>query len=123
MKFRTITDQEKLDFYKQHDGGGPELYKMVDQANPDGRPYTQEEWEDLILKHRVHPDAITYDTSWVGNRRAEYPNEDEQLDTIWKALRAIRDGGTSLGAEAEAMLDEMVRIKTAHPKPEGFPTT
>ena len=122
MKFRTITDQEKLDFYRQHDGGGPELYRWFDQENPDGRHYTQEEWEDLILKHRPHPDAITYDTSWVGNRRAEYPNEDEQLDAIWKALRAIRDGGTSLGAEAEAMLDEMVRIKTAHPKPEGFPT-
>ncbi|AFB15317.1 hypothetical protein RW01021201_038 [Synechococcus phage S-RIM8] len=122
MKYREITDQEKLDFYRERDGGGPELYQAVTIDAPDGRPYTQEEWEDMILNHRVHPDAVTYDMSYVGKRREQYPNEDEQADTMWKIFKHMRENGISLGADGDAMLDGIIATKAAFPRDPNMPS-
>lgn len=45
-------------------------------------------------------------------RLAEYPTIGDQLDALWKALGPILEH-----PEAEAMLNKIMEVKSAHPKP------
>ena len=111
---RSITKEEKLNFY-WNSGDRPENYKHI---NSDGteRPYTREEWEDLIWEHRRHPDLYDTDLSYIGKRREQYPDETEQIDSIWKILSHLRENGLDLGPES-SMLDTIIAVKQNIPKP------
>jgi hypothetical protein len=45
-----------------------------------------------------------------------YPEITEQLDGIYKSLKAIKDSGTSLGDEGDAYLDAITAVKEGSPK-------
>ncbi|AMO43119.1 hypothetical protein R1080702_110 [Cyanophage S-RIM32] len=116
-KLREITNEEKLNFY-WNIGDRPENYTHV---NSDGteRQYTREEWEDVILEFRKHPDLYDKDLSYIGKRREQYPDEVEQIDSIWKILSYMRDNGVDLGPEGD-MLDTILSVKASIPKPSGL---
>jgi len=58
----------------------------------------------------VHPHEYT--------RTQSYPAHNEQLDSIYKALKSIKDGdnGIELGDEADGYLDNITAIKEGAPK-------
>lgn len=45
-----------------------------------------------------------------------YPEVGEQLDGIYKSLKAIKDSGVDIGTEGSAYVDEITTIKTENPK-------
>ena len=57
-------------------------------------------------------------TAYRGKRAAEYPVIGDQLDAIWKELNARRINGENLVQDADDMLDAVLAVKRAHPKPE-----
>ena len=70
-------------------------------------------------------DAAAVDRIQARARRAErYAREmplGDQLDAVLKTLVALRDGGTTLSAEMEALIDCWQGIKTDYPKPDLMP--
>ena len=56
----------------------------------------------------------------VGRYAQEMPIGD-QLDAVLKTLVALRDGGTALPAETEALIARWQGIKADHPKPDLLP--
>jgi hypothetical protein len=45
-----------------------------------------------------------------------YPGLDEQLDGVYKSLKAIADSGVSLGTEGDAYIASITAVKEANPK-------
>lgn len=45
-----------------------------------------------------------------------YPEVGDQLDGIYKSLKAIKDSGVDIGTEGSAYVDEITTIKTENPK-------
>ena len=70
-------------------------------------------------------DALAVDRVEARRLRAErYAREmpiGDQLDAVLKTLTALRDGGTTLPAEMEAVIACWQGIKADHPKPELLP--
>ena len=116
-QLRNISNAEKLAYYFQK-GDRPELYTHVESDGTE-RPYTREEWEDLILNHRRHPDIDEVDLSYIGKRREQYPDETEQLDTIWKILKHLKENGVDLGPHG-SMVDDIFGVKDRFRKPSGL---
>ena len=85
---RTVTDAEKIQYYVDQ-GHSPSQHIHI---NSDGtkREWTQEEWEDHILEHMPHPDIHNVDLSYIGKRRELYPDQDEQLDALWKMAKHLK---------------------------------
>ena len=118
---REISDEEKLAWWRENIGG-PESYEHV---SADGlgntlekRTWTEEEWATFVLKHGHHPDQYTYDLSYIANRRAEYPDETDQMAVIWGIIDKIAESGVDIGQEGKDMLQLFKDIKTKYPKPE-----
>lgn len=114
-ELRPITREEKIKFYR--DLG----YSETDQTHieSDGvtsRPWTAEEFEESVWLFWLHPDEHGKDLSYVGRRREAYPNEVEQLDTLWKMVNHLISRGVDVGPEAQAMAEQIKRIKTSIPK-------
>lgn len=116
-ELRKVSKEEKRAYY-WNQGDRPENYTHV---NPDGstRPWTREEWEDMIDDHRRHPDLHKVDLSYIGKRREQYPDETEQIDSIWKILSHLKENGTDLGPEG-VMLDKIMSVKASIRKPAGL---
>ena len=57
-------------------------------------------------------------TAYRGERAVEYPVIGDQLDAVWKELSARRINGENLVQDADDMLDAVLAVKLAHPKPE-----
>ena len=70
-------------------------------------------------------DALAVDRAEARRLRAErYAREmpvGDQLDAVLKTLTALRDGGTTLPAEMEALIACWQGIKADHPKPDLLP--
>ena len=113
-ELRNVSKAEKLAYYYQQ-GDRPENYTHVESDGTE-RPYTMEEWEDVILNHRRHPDLDKVDLSYIGKRREQYPDETEQLDSIWKILSHLKENGVDLGPEGD-MADTIRGIKERIKKP------
>ena len=45
-----------------------------------------------------------------------YPNPNDQLDNIYKALKTLKDSGIDLGVEGNAYVDSITDIKETYPK-------
>jgi len=45
-----------------------------------------------------------------------YPDLTEQLDGVYKSLKAIKDSGVDLGTEGNAYIDSITAVKEANPK-------
>lgn len=45
-----------------------------------------------------------------------YPDLAEQLDGVYKSLKAIKDSGVDLGTEGNAYVDSITAVKEASPK-------
>src|SRR6056300_1482256 len=45
-----------------------------------------------------------------------YPELGEQLDGVYKSLKAIKDSGVDLGTEGNAYVDSITAVKEASPK-------
>ena len=116
-QLRPISREEKINFY-WNQGDRPENYVHI-EGNGEERPYTREEWEDMIWEHKRHKHIINVDLSYIGKRREQYPYESEQIDAIWKILSYMRDNGVDLGPEG-SMLDDIMSVKASIPKPSGL---
>ena len=70
-------------------------------------------------------DALAVDRVEARRLRAErYAREmpvGDQLDVVLKTLDSMREGGTALPAETEALIERWLAIKADHPKPELLP--
>ena len=70
-------------------------------------------------------DALAVDRAEARGLRAErYAREmpiGDQLDAVLKTLDSLREGGTALPAETEALIERWLAIKRDHPKPELLP--
>lgn len=115
------TDEQKLAFYREQ-GITPESmihsdYDVETQEDVD-RPFTEEEWEDVILNFYPHPCEYQADLSYRGKRREEYPLEEDQLNALWSGLRAVRAAGIDIGDTASDMLNTFDKIKQKYPKPD-----
>ena len=62
---REVSKEEWLAHYRNK-GDRPEDYIHV-EADGTERPWTEEEWEDMILEHRRHPDLDGKDQVKVKN--------------------------------------------------------
>ncbi len=73
----------------------------------------------------VRLDALAVDRADARRLRAErYAREmpvGDQLDAVLKTLDSLREGGTALPAETEALIERWLAIKSDHPKPELLP--
>ena len=73
----------------------------------------------------VRLDALAVDRADARRLRAErYAREmpiGDQLDAVLKTLDSLREGGTALPAETEALIERWLAIKADHPKPELLP--
>jgi len=116
-ELRNISKAEKLAYYFQK-GDRPENYTHV-EGNGTERVFTMEEWEDVIMNHRRHPDLDAVDLSYIGKRREEYPDETEQLDSIWKILIHLKNNNIDLGPSGN-MVDTIRGIKERIKKPNGL---
>ena len=71
-------------------------------------------------------DALAVDRAEARRLRAErYAREmpiGDQLDAVLKTLDSLRESGTALPAETEALIERWLAIKADHPKPELLPT-
>ena len=112
---RTVTDAEKIQFYI---GQGHSASQHIHiEADGTKREWTQDEWEDHILEHMPHPDFYIVYLSYIGKRRELYPDQDEQLDALWKMVKHLKDNGTDIGTDAQAILDTISTAKLQYPKP------
>ncbi len=104
--------EEGKDFVLQDDGKGPRIkvwrYKNTPQP-------TQTELEAAYQQY-LQKKALT---EYREKRATEYPHLGDQLDAIWKALKAmgltsdpLKDGNTP-----EGMLARIEAIKQKYPKP------
>ncbi len=50
-------------------------------------------------------------------RRRSYPSSENQLDSIIKSLKKIKEGGVDIGKEGEDLISEVDSIKKKYPKP------
>lgn len=73
------------------------------------RPLSDEERAVIALERLQNSDYIT-------KRVQEYPPISDQIDVLWKALGAFRAAGNPIEDEANAMLTEILAIKSRHPK-------
>jgi hypothetical protein len=64
-----------------------------------------------------HPDIYNVDLSYIGKRRELYPDQDEQLDALWKMVKYLKDNGTDIGTDAQSILDKISAAKLQYPKP------
>lgn len=60
---------------------------------------------------------IEYRRDYAQARSSEYPRLEDQIDTIWKALAALKAKGTKLDPDADAMLRKITDVKAKYPKP------
>jgi hypothetical protein len=51
------------------------------------------------------------------SRRAAMPAGGDQFDAIWKQFEQDRAAGKTLAPEADAMLEDVLTVTRAHPKP------
>ena len=64
-----------------------------------------------VVKHVPHvPD-------YAELRQGAYPFMGDQLDAIWKISKALKDADIDIGVDGEAMLTQILAVKTTHPKP------
>ena len=112
---RTVADSEKIAFYKAR-GHSPSDHTHI-ESDGTSRVWTEAEWEDHIIEHMPHPDVYNIDLSYIGKRREEYPSEEEQLDAFYKSLKYMKDRGTDLGPDGEAMILKIAPVKEKYPKP------
>ena len=79
---------------------------------------TQPAIDDPI--HNSHKGNIIKGTEWIKahtvSRSGAYPDVDDQLDGIYKALKAISASGISLGADADAYIASVDKVKVDFPK-------
>lgn len=87
---------------------------------------TEEQWQEFLV-NEIEPSEFAK----VNQEAAEmlgvayvepywkmriYPELGEQLDGIYKSLKAIKDSGVSIGADGEEYVDSITAIKTEFPK-------
>lgn len=88
---------------------------------------TAEDWEKfLITEPEVeflcrHDKAacvvagVVYEAPYVQSRTIRYPPQTDQLDNIYKALKAIKESGIDLGEKGNAYVNEITTIKETYP--------
>lgn len=87
---------------------------------------TEEQWQEFLETEiepsefaKLSPEAadmlgLEYVTPhWISR---VYPDVGEQLDGIYKSLKAIKDSGVSIGTDGEEYVDSITAIKTEFPK-------
>lgn len=87
---------------------------------------TEEDWDKYLLTElavedfcRVSPEAceiagVEFQEPYEKARI--YPSVSEQLDSIYKALKTLKDAGTDLGEVGSIYVDAITLIKETHPK-------
>jgi hypothetical protein len=77
---------------------------------------TEEEFDELIA-NSLEIEEREADNSYALNRISEYPSIEEQMDTIYKGFKAIKDSGViDLGVEVNEMIDRITAVKEKYPK-------
>ena len=89
---------------------------------------TAEDWEKFLITEpevavlcRHDKDACAlvgtvYEPPYEQSRSAHYPDITEQLDSVYKSLKAIKDSGIDLGEIGNAYVNEITAIKENYPK-------
>ena len=87
---------------------------------------TEEVWEEFLVTE-IDPDEFKRLSAEAAEILGEeyvqpytetrmYPGLDEQLDGVYKSLKAIADSGVSLGTEGDAYIASITAVKEANPK-------
>lgn len=113
--------QKKIDGYydalsnEQRDTRLQELSQ--EDAAFDGKygaqPLTKEEQAQQTADKIAH-DEYVRTQKYADDRAAAYPSVGEQLDALWKAIKA---SGVKLPADAQAVFDKVEAVKTQFPAP------
>ena len=86
----------------------------------------EEQWEEF-LENEIDPNEFKRLSAEAAEILGEdyvqpytetriYPGLDEQLDGVYKSLKAIKDSGVDLGTEGNAYVDSITAVKEASPK-------
>jgi len=86
----------------------------------------EEQWEEF-LENEIDPNEFKRLSAQAAEILGEeyvqpytqtrmYPDLDEQLDGVYKSLKAIKDSGVDLGAEGDAYIASITEVKEANPK-------
>ena len=70
------------------------------------------DWDNQSISIKAVPEPAD---AYKEKRRAEYPDIGDQLDAIWKHLQSRKAGGVPLDIEADAMLSEIMSVKSKYP--------
>lgn len=63
--------------------------------------------------------AASFDFPTYAQKRAlEYPAIGDQLDSLMKCIKKLKDDGVAIGPEAEAWIAACEAVKEKYPKPE-----
>jgi hypothetical protein len=97
---------------------GSQEVRQVTKAEFTAWVNTQPAIDDPV--HNSHKGNIVKGTEWVKeytvSRVGEYPDVKDQLDGIYKALKAISASGISFGADADAYIASVDKVKVDFPK-------
>ena len=63
-------------------------------------------------------DWLPFSPPYDEARRAAYPPLGDQLDAMWKIVNQLRLGGENLPQPGDDMLNAILAVKAANPKPE-----
>lgn len=110
--------------YADHDNNDPEYVPSEQEKNPvveteaDWNKFleTQVEVSDLCRhsEEACEIAGIVFEKPYEIARK--YPQIGDQLDDIYKALKALKDSGIDLGADGNAYVDSITQIKETYPK-------
>ena len=121
----------KSEFYKQwystrfehqtlQENGYPnvEWQGNIITTEEDWQAFLELEMEPAELAKVSQPAAEMLGIEYVEPywRTRVYPDVGDQLDSIYKSLKAIKDSGVDLGTDGSAYVDEITTIKTENPK-------
>ena len=87
---------------------------------------TEEQWQEF-LENEIDPSEFKRLSAEAAEILGEeyvqpytqtriYPDLAEQLDGVYKSLKAIKDSGVDLGAEGDAYIASITAVKEASPK-------
>jgi len=119
-EFYKIWYSTRIDGQALQENGYPNVVFKGEQIT------TEEQWEEF-LENEIDPSEFKRLSAEAAEILGEeyvqpytqtriYPDLSEQLDGVYKSLKAIKDSGVDLGTEGDEYLASITAVKEASPK-------
>ncbi len=90
------------------------LHRMID-----GKKVKLTSQEEILLRAKWKANAkCRAENKYKEDRAKNYPKIEEQLDSIFKVIKYLKEKGTDIGIEGESWINQIIAIKEKYPKNE-----